>query len=85
MLSTGPIRASALLEYAVNDPAQQKGMLDYLATRDPLGRIGDPKEIAKAALFLASNDSSFVNALNCSLTAIKRRSDTKQNPLRAID
>ena len=61
MLSPGPIRTPALLEYAGNDPAQQQGMLDYLGTRNPLGRVGEPEEIAKAALFLASDDSSFVN------------------------
>jgi len=28
--------------------------------RHPMGRIGQPEEVARAALFLASDDSSFV-------------------------
>jgi NAD(P)-dependent dehydrogenase (short-subunit alcohol dehydrogenase family) len=35
--------------------------LAYLASQVPLGRVAEPAEIGKAAVFLASDDSSFVN------------------------
>lgn len=34
-----------------------------LAAQVPLGRVADPEEIGKAAVFLASDDSSFVNGV----------------------
>ncbi|QCO06993.1 SDR family NAD(P)-dependent oxidoreductase [Azospirillum argentinense] len=62
-LSPGPIRTPGLVELAGPDAAQQQGLVDYLAAQVPLGRVGDPDEIAKAAVFLASDDSSFVNGV----------------------
>jgi NAD(P)-dependent dehydrogenase (short-subunit alcohol dehydrogenase family) len=60
-LSPGPIRTPGLVELAGPEAAQQQGLLDYLATKVPLGRVGEPEEIARAAVFLASDDASFVN------------------------
>ena len=42
---------------------QAKGTKDYLAGLIPAGRVGQPEEIAKAVLFLASDDASFVNGV----------------------
>jgi NAD(P)-dependent dehydrogenase (short-subunit alcohol dehydrogenase family) len=37
-----------------------QGTLDHLASLHPMGRIGQPEELAPAALFLACGDASFV-------------------------
>lgn len=63
------IRVNCLCPGDVDTPmlsadAKLRGMewKDYLAeaSNRPLGRIGTPEEIARAALFLASDDSSFM-------------------------
>lgn len=61
VISPGPIRTAGLVELAGNDPAQQQGLLDYLAGQVPMGRVGEPEEIAKALVFLASDDSSYMS------------------------
>jgi NAD(P)-dependent dehydrogenase (short-subunit alcohol dehydrogenase family) len=60
-ISPGPIRTPGLLGLVPED--QQQGLLDTLANDVPLGRVGEPSEIAGAALFLASPDASFVNGI----------------------
>jgi NAD(P)-dependent dehydrogenase (short-subunit alcohol dehydrogenase family) len=42
---------------------QADGTKTYLAGLIPAGRIGQPEEIAKAVLFLASDEASFVNGV----------------------
>ena len=61
-LSPGPTRTPGLQGLTSNDEqwrqfeAQQAAMV-------PLGRIGEPREVGRAAVFLASDDSSFVNGI----------------------
>jgi len=42
---------------------QAQGTKDFLSASIPLGRIGQPEEIAKSVLFLASDEASFVNGI----------------------
>jgi NAD(P)-dependent dehydrogenase (short-subunit alcohol dehydrogenase family) len=42
---------------------QAQGTKDYLASLIPAGRVGQPEEIAKAVLVLASDEASFVNGV----------------------
>lgn len=38
-------------------------VLDLMAEKTPLGRLGQPKDVANAYLFLASNESDYVNGV----------------------
>jgi NAD(P)-dependent dehydrogenase (short-subunit alcohol dehydrogenase family) len=62
-LSPGSTHTPGLVGLAGDDRAQQQGLLDYLASQVPMGRVGQPEEIAQAAVFLASDAASFVNGI----------------------
>jgi NAD(P)-dependent dehydrogenase (short-subunit alcohol dehydrogenase family) len=57
VISPGPVKTPGLVGLAGPDAAQQQGLLDYMATQVPIGRVGDPAEIDKAGAFLASASS----------------------------
>jgi NAD(P)-dependent dehydrogenase (short-subunit alcohol dehydrogenase family) len=57
-LCPGPIATPMLMELFAKDPERAARRLVHV----PMGRFGDPAEIAAAVAFLASDDSSFMTA-----------------------
>ena len=60
------IRANVLSPGPINTPwvsRQSPDVIARIVSTVPMGRMGEPDEIAKAALFLASDDSSFVTGI----------------------
>ena len=57
-LCPGPVETPLLLRIFGDDPAAYERRRVHL----PMGRLAKPQEIAQGALFLASDDSSYVNA-----------------------
>jgi NAD(P)-dependent dehydrogenase (short-subunit alcohol dehydrogenase family) len=60
------IRSNVLSPGPTDTPAVSRQPADAIArivSTIPMGRMGEPDEIAKAALFLASDDSSFVTGI----------------------
>ena len=54
-LCPGPLRTELLMKYLDTEQKKQRRLVHI-----PLGRFGEAAEIAKSALFLASDESSFV-------------------------
>jgi NAD(P)-dependent dehydrogenase (short-subunit alcohol dehydrogenase family) len=59
VISPGPIDTPILNGLADSDEGR-KGIKAHLTSLVPLGRMGQPDEIGKAAVFLASSDASFI-------------------------
>ena len=53
--------ADQLLTYrSLGDDDRKQALLETYEARHPVGRFGQPAEVAKVVLFLASDESSFV-------------------------
>ena len=57
-LCPGPVNTPLLEELFASDPEKAERRLVHI----PMGRFGEAREVANAALFLASSDSTFVTA-----------------------
>jgi NAD(P)-dependent dehydrogenase (short-subunit alcohol dehydrogenase family) len=60
------IRSNVVSPGPINTPLlnrQSPEVIARIASTIPMGRLGEPEEVAKAALFLASDDSSFVTGI----------------------
>jgi len=55
-LCPGPLRTELLMKFLDTEEKKQKRLVHI-----PMGRFGEAKEMAKAALFLASDDSSYTS------------------------
>jgi len=62
-LSPGPIDTPIMGTSGLT-PEEVEAFLAQTITSVPLGRMGRPEEMAKAALFLASSDSSFITGID---------------------
>jgi NAD(P)-dependent dehydrogenase (short-subunit alcohol dehydrogenase family) len=58
-VNPGPIETAALKKQA-SGPGDVQRVLDAEAARVPLGRIGQPNEVAEAMVFLASDRANFI-------------------------
>jgi NAD(P)-dependent dehydrogenase (short-subunit alcohol dehydrogenase family) len=62
VISPGPIDTEGLRELFSSSEAGQERLKNISATI-PLGRVGKPEEIANAAVFLGSDESSFISGI----------------------
>jgi len=60
-VSPGPTDTPMLRAAAPAD--QMDGVISYISSQTPSGRVGEPEDVAKAVAFLASDDSSFINGI----------------------
>jgi NAD(P)-dependent dehydrogenase (short-subunit alcohol dehydrogenase family) len=61
VISPGPTETPMI---HVGASTSEEGTSDYFKKMIPMGRLGTPEELASAAVFLASNESSFITGID---------------------
>jgi len=64
MVSPGPVDTPLLYRNPGMDDAAVGALKEMMIANIPMHRMGEPDEVAKAVLFLASDDASFITAAN---------------------
>lgn len=65
-VSKDGIRANAIAPAYIKTPLIEtlsQNAIDYLVDLHPIGRLGEPIEVARTVLFLASDDASFISGI----------------------
>jgi len=63
VLSPGPVDTPILAKLGITE-SERPDFDKSMAAAIPLGRLGQPNDLAQAALYLASDDSVFVTGVN---------------------
>ena len=74
VISPGPIE-TAILDGQFSTKEAADAFRQQFKANIPLGRIGLPEEVASAALFLASNESSYISGIDLPVDAAWCRSE----------
>jgi NAD(P)-dependent dehydrogenase (short-subunit alcohol dehydrogenase family) len=59
-VSPGTIETDMFKRFLGDKPEEQESARDYMKSLNPIGRIGEPKEIASAVLWMSSDEASFM-------------------------
>ena len=64
MVSPGPIETPLINRNVGMDPSEVDGLRQMMISGVPMHRMGEPEEVARAALFLASEEASFITGID---------------------
>ncbi|MFC7049840.1 SDR family oxidoreductase [Emcibacter nanhaiensis] len=64
VVSPGPIETPLINRNVGMDPSEVDGLRQVMISGVPMHRMGEPEEVARAALFLASEEASFITGID---------------------
>ena len=60
MIRVNAIGPGSIMTEVFKSVATDKAAMNKILSRTPMGRVGEPDEVASVAVFLASEDSSYI-------------------------